>query len=103
LKAGIWRLEADIGEVAERLMAQPWKGCVRLVRTEGSNPSLSVFYFLSKYIPLNYAQAMPMPALIFLFCIEFSHKATPFICRFSCLEDPLRVSYGHFYSKNEGR
>jgi hypothetical protein len=30
------------GEVSEWLIEQPWKGCVGLVLTEGSNPSLSV-------------------------------------------------------------
>ncbi len=30
------------GEVSEWLKEQPWKGCVRLVCTAGSNPALSV-------------------------------------------------------------
>jgi hypothetical protein len=30
------------GEVSEWLIEQPWKGCVGLVPTAGSNPALSV-------------------------------------------------------------
>ena len=32
----------DAGEVSEWLIEQPWKGCVGLVPTAGSNPALSV-------------------------------------------------------------
>ena len=38
----ISRLAAS-GEVSEWLIEQPWKGCVGLVPTGGSNPPLSVF------------------------------------------------------------
>lgn len=33
------------GEVSEWLIEQPWKGCVGLVSTAGSNPALSGFDF----------------------------------------------------------
>src|SRR4029453_2228223 len=41
---GFMRLWGAFGEVSERLIEQPWKGCVRLVRTVGSNPTLSVIF-----------------------------------------------------------
>ena len=34
--------EQEFGEVSEWLIEQPWKGCVGLVPTAGSNPALSV-------------------------------------------------------------
>ena len=37
-----YRLTTINGEVSERLKEQPWKGCVGLVLTAGSNPALSV-------------------------------------------------------------
>lgn len=36
--------KSDFGEVSEWLKEQPWKGCVRLVCTAGSNPALSVVF-----------------------------------------------------------
>jgi hypothetical protein len=33
------------GEMSEWLKEHAWKACVRLKRTEGSNPSLSAIYF----------------------------------------------------------
>ena len=36
----------DTGEVSEWLKEQPWKGCVWLVCTAGSNPALSVTFLL---------------------------------------------------------
>ena len=34
------------GEVSEWLIEQPWKGCVGLVLTAGSNPALSAIFLL---------------------------------------------------------
>ena len=34
----------DAGEVSEWLIEQPWKGCVGLVPTAGSNPALSASF-----------------------------------------------------------
>ena len=34
----------QLGEVSEWLKEQPWKGCVWLVCTAGSNPALSVVF-----------------------------------------------------------
>ena len=34
------------GEVSEWLIEQPWKGCVGLVPTAGSNPALSVIFWV---------------------------------------------------------
>jgi hypothetical protein len=37
-----WVFFIFAGEVSEWLIEQPWKGCVGLVSTAGSNPALSV-------------------------------------------------------------
>ena len=34
-------LITGFGEVSERLIEQPWKGCVGFIPTVGSNPTLS--------------------------------------------------------------
>ena len=47
----IGTIHRSLGQVTERLMVQHWKCCVRLVRTEGSNPSLSVSYACFSMIP----------------------------------------------------
>ncbi len=38
--------EVKFGEVSEWLKEQPWKGCVRYMRTGGSSPPLSVIIIL---------------------------------------------------------
>ncbi len=38
----------NAGEVSEWLKEQPWKGCVGLVPTGGSNPPLSVMFDCDK-------------------------------------------------------
>jgi hypothetical protein len=44
------------GEVSEWLKEQPWKGCVGLVPTKGSNPFLSVLFYAQKYRPHRCAE-----------------------------------------------
>ena len=41
-------VRVHLGEVSEWLIEQPWKGCVGLVLTAGSNPALSVSLFSAK-------------------------------------------------------
>ena len=40
-------MSLSTGEVSEWLKEQPWKGCVVLVSTAGSNPALSVTQIMS--------------------------------------------------------
>ena len=42
-------VRVDLGEVSEWLIEQPWKGCVGLVLTAGSNPALSVSLFCDDF------------------------------------------------------